>query len=248
MDRLPAYGASTTARPPFAFTNLPDDMIREVCNRMGIRELKRLVITGRGPRKLCMGILVEKQVALLKGIRTSTPSEAWASFEQAVKHDNIAVVEAMLDLGKISPNATQDGITALYVATEHSRHDIMKLLLRYGASVNAANGRKGFTALHLAATIGDTEALKVLVGADANVNAVDLTGDTPLHLAAANGNYGFVYMLLAAGANKNATNVYRSTPLDKAQSGPMTQAHTDVAELLRNWGLPKHKNTSCILM
>ncbi len=215
---------------------------------MGIRELKRFIITGRGPRKLCMSILVEKQVALLSGINVRTPSDTSTSFNQAIKDDRIDVVEAMLDLGKISPNATHDGYTVLYIATEYSRHDIMKLLLRYGALVNAVNGRKQFTALHLAATSGDTEALKVLVGADANVNAVNSVGDTPMHLAASNGNYGFVYMLLNAGANKNVMNVYRSTPLDKAQSGPMTQAHTDVARLLRNWGLPKRTKESCILM
>jgi len=70
------------------------------------------------------------------------------------------------------------------------------------------------TALNLAARTGNSEMVRLLLKADADVNAADSGGITPLHDAAFFGNDLVAEILLKAGANVNAIG-YRdkATPL-----------------------------------
>jgi ankyrin repeat protein len=91
----------------------------------------------------------------------------------------------------------------------------VKLLLKQGADVNAAQG-DGMTALHWAATHGDAEQARMLISAGARVDAMTRNGNyTPLHLAARTGNAAVVKALLESGANVNA----------KTTSGGATALH-----------------------
>ena len=91
----------------------------------------------------------------------------------------------------------------------------LRLLLKQGADVNAAQG-DGMTALHWASSHGDVDETKMLVYAGARVDAVTRNGNyTPLHLAARTGNAAVVRALLDAGASPNA----------KTTSGGATALH-----------------------
>jgi len=80
----------------------------------------------------------------------------------------------------------------------------VKLLLKQGADVNAAQG-DGMTALHWAATHGDIDEARMLISAGARVDAMTRNGNyTPLHLAARAGNAAVVKALVESGANVNA--------------------------------------------
>ena len=80
----------------------------------------------------------------------------------------------------------------------------VRLLLRQGADVNAAQG-DGMTALHWSASRGDLEATRMLISAGGRLEAVTRNGNyTPLHLASKAGNLPGVRALLDAGANVNA--------------------------------------------
>ncbi|MEZ4425490.1 MAG: ankyrin repeat domain-containing protein [Gemmatimonadota bacterium] len=80
----------------------------------------------------------------------------------------------------------------------------LRLLLRDGADVNAAQG-DGMTALHWAAERGDSAMAAVLLYAGADVDAGTRIGRyTPLHVAAGRGDPTLVRVLLRAGASAQA--------------------------------------------
>jgi len=88
--------------------------------------------------------------------------------------------------------------------------------------------------LHHAARHGHTAVVKLLLGAGAEVDAVNKYGSTPLHFAPGNGN-GHLHiaeLLLQAGADVNTVNEYGWTPLHfAAEYGSL-----DLAELLLQAG------------
>ena len=59
------------------------------------------------------------------------------------------------------------------MAAKGTHAETMRSLLAAGADVNAVDFERGVTPLHLCCEEGDLEAVKVLLDADANVNAID---------------------------------------------------------------------------
>jgi len=86
----------------------------------------------------------------------------------------------------------------------------------------------GMTPLHIVASDGNTELLKLLLTHHADVNAKNNDGWTPLHSAASSGKKDSVQLLLAGKADVNANSSSGETPLWQAAQG----GHTEVAELL----------------
>ena len=86
-------------------------------------------------------------------------------------------------------------------AAQRRDHGKLRVLLKQGADVNAAQG-DGMTALHWAATHGDLEEARMLISAGARLDVVTRNGNyTPLHLAARSGNATVIRALLDAGAD-----------------------------------------------
>ena len=63
---------------------------------------------------------------------------------------------------------------------------------------------QGCTLLHLAAWLGNTDVIKVLIETGASLSSVDNKGWTPLHLSAWKGNTDLTRVLLEAGASLSA--------------------------------------------
>ncbi len=107
-------------------------------------------------------------------------------------------VEAMriLVAGGADPNlATDSGVTPLMVAAgigwtgnfnQNAPDSWMKAIeycLELGADVNASETRKGYTALHGAASRGDDEMVQYLVARGAKVDAINKDGNSPADMA-----------------------------------------------------------------
>jgi hypothetical protein len=101
-------------------------------------------------------------------------------------------------------------------ASDGSYEDLLQEIRR-GVDVTKAD-IKGRTALHFAATRGDTNMVKVLVSYGASVNQRDCNGNTPLHLACCTHHVGVVTALLKSGTDVNATDAKGVTPLHLALS------------------------------
>ena len=125
------------------------------------------------------------------------------------------------------------GWTALHFAAFGGQVDVLELLLKGGADVDArAKTKFDNTPLQAAALTGQVEAIRRLIAHGADVRVKQAEGATALHEAAALGSEPLATLLLDAGADINAKAKDGSTPLDIA----MKRSHTEVAALLRRRG------------
>jgi ankyrin repeat protein len=98
-------------------------------------------------------------------------------------------------------------------AAQRGDADAVRLLLRQGADVNAAQG-DGMTALHWVAEAGEVELAATLLYAGASVEARTRNGNySPLHLASRAAKGEMVAALLEAGANAGAVTSWGSRSL-----------------------------------
>ena len=75
-------------------------------------------------------------------------------------------------------------------------------------------------------TLDNTDCIKLLIAAGANINATDKDGNTPLHWAADGGRLANTRLLISMGANPNATNNKGRTPLDVAKVRQQNSSNT----------------------
>ncbi len=115
--------------------------------------------------------------------------------------------------------------TTLADAAMSGNLDAVRSLLQEKADVNTPQG-DGMTALHWAAYRDDLEMARLLIDADADVEAKTRLGEiTPLFMASKNGSAGMIELLLGAGADANATNTGTgTTPLMLAAGAGRTNA------------------------
>lgn len=73
--------------------------------------------------------------------------------------------------------------------------------------------KAGRTALHLAASTGNLEVLKILLKKGATITAIDKQGQTALHVACENGQYETAKFLIEQGSGKNIQDKLGNTPL-----------------------------------
>jgi len=106
-------------------------------------------------------------------------------------------------------------ITLLHLAAWNNEHELVKLLLEFGADVNAKNIR-GWMPLHIAVQENAAEAARLLIEHGASVNAKDEDGLTPLHGAAGQNAVGVAQLLVARGADVNAKSKNGRMPLHTA--------------------------------
>ena len=110
------------------------------------------------------------------------------------------------------------GFTPLILAVMVDNPEIVKLLIKAGANIEATDDDAGRTALQHAVVLPHVsqETAKVLIKAGADVNGALEDGDTLLMRAAACGKAEIVKLLAKQGLDVNQTNDKGSTALMKA--------------------------------
>merc|ERR1712165_680330 len=100
---------------------------------------------------------------------------------EAAARNDIEEVRRLLSLG-VSPDSTnEDGLTALHQCCIDDSEEMMKVLVEFGANVNAADTEK-WTPLHAAATCGHLHLVKFLIDAGAELLSVNADGNMPYDL------------------------------------------------------------------
>jgi len=124
-----------------------------------------------------------------------------------------------------------DGWTALHLNWGHL--DIVELLLKRGADINAVSRNKFIATPLQGAVVGKRIQLaRLLIARGAKVSPRGEGGDSPLHECAGNGAIEIARLLLDHGADINAKDDEGKTPLAIA----LEYKQSEMAELLRKRG------------
>ncbi len=142
----------------------------------------------------------------------------------AAKKGHLTTVQALLSVPQIDINAKKpDGVTALIVATNKRKDDVVKALIDHGANVNITDNN-GWTPLMFAAEKGHLTTVQALLSApQIDINAKKTDGVTALIVATNNRKDDVVKALIDHGANVNITDNYGWSPLMfAAEKGHLT--------------------------
>lgn len=143
----------------------------------------------------------------------------------AALEGNENVVAALVKAPGVDLNARNNvDETPLMLAVIRGHRNTVESLLTGGAQVN----KTGWSALHYAASAGNNDLAKLLLGKQAAVDAKSPNGTTPLMMAARHGHLETVKLLLDSGANIAIKNEQSMTARDFA----VRHERKDVAQML----------------
>jgi hypothetical protein len=138
---------------------------------------------------------------------------------------NLALVELLLQLGAEPDRTDAGGHTPLYcVGNECKMPDgakVVRVLVQAGANVNARDGAKRCSALHMAARRGNKEIAEALLDCGADIEAPDSLGDTPLRRSVNCNKPDVAALLVQRGADIHSRGSKKLTPLLAARSTAM---------------------------
>ena len=137
---------------------------------------------------------------------------------------------------------TKDGshfVTPLIIAARNGHLNSVKILLKYGAYIEARGTLKiedqvteGCTPLWAAAYAGRLNVVKLLMKRNADVDGRTSKGSTPLRAASHEGHLDVVRCLVESGADVNARTQYKGTPIMAA----CDHGHLSIVTYLINKG------------
>ncbi|WP_341810998.1 ankyrin repeat domain-containing protein [Wolbachia endosymbiont (group B) of Chesias legatella] len=124
----------------------------------------------------------------VRGLNGKTPLHC------AIEFDELSMVDLLLTKKNINPFVEDnDGKTSLDYAKEEKKAEILQAL------INNKYGSEQDSLLHLAAMIGEVNAVRYLIGKGIDVNVRNALHHTPLHLAAGIGHAEVVKILIREG-------------------------------------------------
>jgi ankyrin repeat protein len=114
------------------------------------------------------------------------------------------VVQVLLEASANVNQATNDGMSPLFMASQEGHCDVVRLLLEASANVNQAD--TGASPLFIASQNGHCDVVQFLLSANANANAITDFGASPLMVSSHCGHKPIVRLLLEHHAEPNTRN------------------------------------------
>ncbi len=157
----------------------------------------------------------------------------------AIKFGNLAIVKYAIEKCRVDPDCESSkgsGRTALYMASEAGKEDIVDYLISLGVTVNTHLKENGMTPLMAAASVG---VARSLIKARVKLEMTDEDGYTALHHACYDDKLGVVAALIAAEANLNARTLKGYSAFITAAS----KGNIDILKALKEAGANVHAHT-----
>lgn len=129
----------------------------------------------------------------------------------------------------VNARDSNDVSPLMYAIGTHNS-EMLALLVRKDADLEARSVQTKMTPLILAVEIGDTDAMMILLKNGLNINRTNHEGYTPLMAAAESGRARVVEVLLDRGAEPEAKDYKGKTALMLAQKN----GHTEVVQAQQN--------------
>ncbi len=147
--------------------------------------------------RLCAEII---QVLLDAGVKMDYTPLIWAIENGS---SEVPVIMTILIEAGADVNArSKFGSTVLIYAVKSRNNQLVDILLRSGAEINATEESSGRTALAWAVATKAIETVKKLIEAGADLETIDKWGNTPLMIAKSTGSEEIVKLLTDAGATR----------------------------------------------
>ncbi|KAK2774486.1 37s ribosomal protein rsm22 [Colletotrichum kahawae] len=144
----------------------------------------------------------------------------------------LLLIQRREDIGLDIDLEGSDGRSPLVLAVINDHVEVVGLLLDGKASISNMDSGADLHALTLAARYGRVEIARLLLDANAALDAEDENGETALTMAASKGHDGVLQLLIDRKANIEATSRNGSTPLTVAAH----EGHVRISRLLLNHG------------
>lgn len=150
-------------------------------------------------------------------------------FESSASGNLNRIKELLEDNDQLLNTFSEDGFTALGLASFFGHTDVVKYLISRGADVNIRSGNTfRVMPLHSAVANRNYEIAKILLEHGAEVNARQQQDVTPLHQAADHGDMEMVKLLLQYNADRSLRTKSSFTPVDMARK----KGHENVVDFL----------------
>ena len=117
----------------------------------------------------------------------------------AAEKGHVGVINALIHKGEDVNVLTNHNYSALHLAIEAGRPEVVEGLLGHGANVRIKGGPENETPLHMACRLGETrgeKCVRMLLKSGANPNLPLSDGRTPLHISAHVGGSRNIQLLL----------------------------------------------------
>lgn len=136
---------------------------------------------------------------------------------ELAREGDVLSAEVIIAAGGEVDLPDEEGRRPLHEAASSGRLDMIKLLLKHGAVMDAPIAPFGYTALYLAVQQGRYDIVRFLLERGARVNVQDvLSGEGLLHITASRGDMLMAGILIAAGVDVFAEDRRGQTARDHA--------------------------------
>lgn len=161
-----------------------------------------------------------------------TDMKGYTPLHRAILKNQVPTVEFLLLNDANVKMITDDGNTPLcMVCASSGSVDLANILILEGTIISAKYGPDKISPLHLAATKGHTDLVRVLVSVGISPNVRDISGMTPLHRAAFKGQTEMAQLLISLGSDPLLKDGSGATPYDLA----VDSSHQDTAAYLKEF-------------